>query len=197
SGPVTFITDLDPTNREDVCFRTEFFGAVLGITRLPGADTEAFLENAVAFANETLKGNLGANLIIHPQTAKRHSEALERAITNLRYGTVAVNTWVGVAFAMNRATWGAFPGNRRSDIRSGRGVVHNSLMLESAERSVVRGSFAPFPRTVRQGVFHTEPTPPYFVTNRQAAHLGKLLTERAVTGSWKTLPAIVATAMRG
>jgi aldehyde dehydrogenase (NAD(P)+) len=197
AGPVTFITDLDPAMNEDVCFTTEFFGAVLGVVRLPGADTAAYLDNAVAFANDTLDGNLGANLIIHPATAKRDPDALEQAIGNLRYGTIAVNSWVGVAFAINRATWGAFPGNRRNDIGSGTGVVHNSLMLERTERSVVRGAFAPFPRTLRQGAIHVEPTPPFFVTNRQAAHLGELLTESVVDGSRRHLPAIVATAMRG
>ncbi len=197
AGPVTFITNLDASVSEDVCFTTEFFGAVLGVVRLPGADTEAFLSNAVAFANDTLEGNLGANLIIHPATAKQHADALETAIYDLRYGTIAVNSWVGVAFAMNRATWGAFPGNPRNDISSGVGVVHNSLMLEGTERTVVRGAFAPFPRTLRQGIVHTEPTPPFFVTNRQAAHLGELLTEGVVSGSRKKIPAIVATAMRG
>ena len=197
AGPVTFITDVDATISDDVCFRTEFFGAVLGVVRLPGGDTKAFLGNAVTFANETLDGNLGVNLIIHPATAKRDSDVLEDAIRKLRYGTIAVNTWVGVAFALNRATWGAFPGNQRNDISSGNCVVHNSLMLERTERTVVRGPFAPFPRTLRQGVVHTEPTPPFFVTNRQAAHLGELLTEAVVTGSRKSIPAIVATAMRG
>ncbi len=197
AGPVTFITNLDASIRDDVCFTTEFFGAVLGVVRLPGADTEAFLSNAVAFANDTLEGNLGANLIIHPATAKQHADALETAICDLRYGTIAVNSWVGVAFAMNRAPWGAFPGNPQNDISSGIGVVHNSLMLEGTERTVVRGAFAPFPRTLRQGVVHTEPTPPFFVTNRQAAHLGELLTEGVVSGSRKKIPAIVATAMRG
>ncbi|MEA2011091.1 MAG: aldehyde dehydrogenase family protein, partial [Actinomycetota bacterium] len=162
SGPVTFITDLDPSMSDDVCFTTEFFGAVLGVVRLPGTDTATYLDHAVAFANDTLDGNLGANLIIHPATAKEDSDALEKAIGDLRYGTVAVNTWVGVAFAINRATWGAFPGNPRNNISSGTGVVHNSLMLERTERSVVRGAFAPFPRTLRQGVIHTEPTPPFF-----------------------------------
>ena len=197
AGPVTFITNLDASVSEDVCFTTEFFGAVLGVVRLPGADTEAFLSNAVAFANDTLEGNLGANLIIHPATAKQHADALETAICDLRYGTIAVNSWVGVAFAMNRAPWGAFPGNPQNDISSGIGVVHNSLMLEGTERTVVRGAFAPFPRTLRQGIVHTEPTPPFFVTNRQAAHLGELLTEGVVSGSRKKIPAIVATAMRG
>ncbi len=197
AGPVTFITDLDPAMSEDVCFTTEFFGAVLGVVRLPGADTAAYLHNAVTFANDTLDGNLGANLIIHPATAKQDSDALEDAIRDLRYGTIAVNSWVGIAFAINRATWGAFPGNPRNDIASGTGIVHNSLMLEGTERTVVRAAFAPFPRTLLQGVIHTEPTPPFFVTNRQAAHLGELLTEAVVSGSRRHIPAIVATAMRG
>ena len=196
-GPVTFITDLDPSMSQDVCFTTEFFGAVLAIVRLPGSDTATYLSNAVSFANDTLDGNLGANVIIHPATAKQDADALEEAIADLRYGTIAVNSWVGIAFAMPRATWGAFPGNPRDDIESGVGVVHNSLMLEGTERTVVRGAFAPFPRTLRQGVLHTEPTPPFFITNRQAAHLGELLTETVVSGSRKGIPAIVATAMRG
>ncbi len=196
-GPVTLITDLDPLVRDDLCFTTEFFGAVLGVVRLPGPDTATFLENAVAFANETLEGNLGANIIIHPATAKRDAKALDAAIEKLRFGTIAVNSWIGVAFAMNRGPWGAFPGNPRNDIQSGRGVVHNSLMLAGTERTVVYGSFAPFPRTLRQGIVHTAPTPPFFITNRQAARLGELLTERAVNGSWTTLPKIAATAIRG
>ncbi len=196
-GPITFITDLDPTVRADVCFTTESSGAVLRIVRLPGSDVTTFLENAVEFANDTLQGNLGANLIIHPSDARRNATALESAIRHLRYGTIAVNSWVGVAFALNTAGWGAFPGNPRNAIESGAGVVHNALMLEGVERTVVHGSFAPFPRTIRLGVIHAEATPPFFVTNRQASRLGELLTERAVTGSWKTLPAIAATAMRG
>jgi aldehyde dehydrogenase (NAD(P)+) len=197
AGPVTFITNLEASMSGDICFTTEFFGAVLGVVRLPGSNTGEFLSNAVAFANDTLEGNLGANLIIHPATAKQNADALETAIDELRYGTIAVNSWVGVAFAINRATWGAFPGNPRNAISSGTGVVHNSLMLEGTERSVVRGAFAPFPRTLRQGVVHTEPTPPFFVTNRQAAHLGELLTEAVVSGSRKKIPALVVTAMRG
>lgn len=196
AGPITFITDIDPTGSDDACFTTEFFGAVLGIVRLPGSDVPAFLQNAVEFANETLQGNLGANLIIHPADAKRNAAVLESAVHDLHYGTVAVNSWVGVAFALNAATWGAFPGNPRNDIESGSGVVHNALMLQGAERTVVYGSFAPFPRTVRLGVIHAEPTPPFFITNRQASHLGELLTERVVTGSWMTLPAIAATALK-
>ena len=195
-APVTFITDLDPNRTDDVCFTTEFFGAVLGVVRIPGGDVPEFLENAVPFVNKTLDGNLGANVIIHPATEAAHAEPFERAIASLRYGTIAVNSWVGVAYALTRATWGAFPGNTRRDIRSGNGIVHNALMLEGVERTVVRGPFAPFPRTIRQGVWHTEPLPPHFVTNQNAAKIGAQLTEFAVTQSWKAIPGLLAAALR-
>ena len=196
TAPVTFITGLDPENTDDMCFTTELFGAVLAVVAIPGDDVPSFLENAVSFANDTLDGNLGANLIVHPVTAATHAEALDEAITSLRYGTIAVNSWVGVAYALARATWGAFPGNTRSDIRSGNTVVHNSLMLEGVERTVVKGPFAPFPRTIRQGVWHTEPLPPHFVANANAAKIGEQLTELAVMDSWKPIPGLLAAALR-
>jgi aldehyde dehydrogenase (NAD(P)+) len=195
-APVTFITDLDPGDPNEVCFTTEFFGAVLGVVRLPGGDTGSYLRNAVGFANEVLDGNLGANVIIHPATMSKHSEEFEDALRDLRYGTIAVNSWVGVAFAMTRATWGGFPGNRPNDIRSGNGIAHNALMLDGVERTVVHGTFAPFPRTIRQGVWHAEPLPPHFVTNVSAAVIGERLTEYAVTGSTKPIPALLAAALR-
>ena len=196
SAPVTFITDLDPTDSNEVCFTTEFFGAVLGVVRLPGADVGSYLRTAVAFANEMLDGNLGANVIVHPATMSKHAGDLDRAVHDLRYGTVAVNSWVGVAFAMTRATWGGFPGNQRNDIRSGNGIAHNALMLEGVERTVVHGTFAPFPRTIGQGVWHAEPLPPHFLTNANAAVIGERLTEYAVTGSPRPIPGLLAAALR-
>jgi aldehyde dehydrogenase (NAD(P)+) len=196
SAPVTFITDLDPENRSEVCFTTEFFGAVLGVVRLPGSTIDVYLRNAVSFANEMLDGNLGANLIVHPDEVAEHGESLDRAVLDLHYGTIAVNSWVGVAFAMTRATWGGFPGNVRNDIRSGNGIAHNALMLDGVERTVVHGTFAPFPRTIRQGVWHAEPLPPHFVTNSSAAVIGERLTEYAVSGSARPIPGLLAAALR-
>ena len=197
SAPVTFVTDLDPGNSDDVCFTTEFFGAVLGVVRIPGIDTRSYLRNAVEFANEVLDGNLGANVIAHPAAISKHAEEFEGAVHALRYGTIAVNSWVGVAFAMTRATWGGFRGNRRNDIRSGNSIAHNALMLDGVERTVVHGTFAPFPRTIREGVWHAEPLPPHFVTNSSAAVIGERLTEYAVTGSTKPIPGLLAAALRG
>jgi aldehyde dehydrogenase (NAD(P)+) len=169
------VTELDPDDAEHPMFTTEVFGPVLGVTTLPCPDVASYLRKAVRLANERLYGTLGANIIIHPSTERRHRKALERAIADLRYGSVAVNTWTGVAYFMPKGTWGAYPGHGPQDIQSGTGVVHNALMFERAEKTVVRGPFAPGQRAWIKGEFHAAPKPIYFVTNRQAHRIGELL----------------------
>jgi aldehyde dehydrogenase (NAD(P)+) len=178
-------------------FTIESFAPVLTITRLPAPSVPEFLAGAVRFANGTLTGNLSANIIIDPPTARAHAATVDGVVADLHYGTIAINTWAGVAYGMPRVPWGAFPGAGHDDIRSGMGVVHNALMFDRSERTIVRGPFAPFPRSLRWGESHVEPKPPTFVTNRRAAVIGERLTKQAVTGSWRDIPGIVTAAMRG
>jgi len=195
--PFTLVAGLDPDDTTDVCFQEEVFGPVLATTALPGDTPEAFLTGAVAFANDILAGTLGANLIVDPATARRLGPALDGAISSLRYGTIAVDTWTGVGFLLPRATWGAFPGHPRHDIGSGRGVVHNALMFGAAERTVLRGPFAPAPRAWAKGERHLAPRPPYFVTHRRAGVLGARLARYAVDRSWRHFPGLVSAAFAG
>ena len=127
--------------------RTEYFGPVLGVAELPGTGAE-FLDAAVDAANERLHGTLGANLVIDPRTRRQLGAGLRDTIARLRYGTIGVNAWTGVGYLTARATWGAFPGHPLDDIASGRGVVHNALLLHRPERTVVYGPFRPLPRSV-------------------------------------------------
>ena len=82
---------------------------------------------------------------------------LDQAIADLRYGTIAVNAWTGVGYLTARATWGAFPGHSTTDIQSGRGVVHNALLFERPQKSVVRGPFRPAPRSLAHGELALSP----------------------------------------
>ncbi|MBV1855748.1 hypothetical protein [Catellatospora tritici] len=82
-------------------------------------------------------------------------------------------------------------------VASGRGVVHNSLLLHRPERTVVYGPFRPAPRSIMTGQFSLTPKPPWFVTNRTAATTGRRLTEFAARPRWTALPAIFASALRG
>jgi aldehyde dehydrogenase (NAD(P)+) len=180
----------------DVAFSTEYFAPVLAITYLTGGPRE-FLQKAVELANNRLVGTLGANLIAHPRSIRRLGGAFSDAVAALRYGTVAINAWTGVGYLTARATWGAFPGHTLADAQSGIGIVHNGLLLAGTERTVVRGPFRPFPRSVFTGVMAISPRPPWFVTNRTADVTGRRLTAFVARPAWRKLPAIFASALRG
>ncbi|MEU2237597.1 aldehyde dehydrogenase, partial [Streptomyces vietnamensis] len=96
-----------------------------------------------------------------------------------------------------RATWGAYPGHTLDDVQSGIGIVHNALLLDHTERTVVTGPFRPAPRSVLLGDTTISPKPPWFVTNTTAARTGRLLTEFAANPRWQDLPALFASALRG
>jgi aldehyde dehydrogenase (NAD(P)+) len=190
------VTDLDPDTNHSL-FTTEVFGPVLGVTTLPCPDVASYLKKAVRFANERLYGTLGANIIIHPATQRRHRRALELAVAELEYGSVAVNTWTGVSYFMPKGTWGAYPGHGPQNIESGTGVVHNALMFDRPEKTVVRGPFAPAQRAWVKGEFHAAPKPVYFVTNRQAHRIGEALIPYSDTLGKADLARVASFALRG
>ncbi len=160
----------------DPSFSIEAFSSVLSVTTIAG-DTDEYLHDAVAFANDRLWGTLGGNIVIHPRTMKDHAAALDRTIADLRYCCVAVNAWTGVGFLLTDATWGAYPGHTLDDVRSGIGVVHNSFLFDKAQKSVVYAPFAPFPRSLAGYGGALLPRPPWFVTNKMAAKTARALCD--------------------
>ena len=175
---------------------TEYFAPVLGVVSVSGTGQE-FLDAAVAYANERLQGTLGANLLIDPATEKALGRGFDRSIAALRYGSIAINGWTAFGFSTPTMTWGGFPGSTIADVGSGIGVVHNALLLDRVERSVIRGPFRPFPRSLPVvnggGRFSILPKPPWFVSSRTGATVSEGLTRfRAnggVIGLLKTLTA--------
>jgi hypothetical protein len=156
---------LDIDDHSETALHDEWFAPVLGVCELPGEDPASFMRAAVDAANERLHGTLSANVVAHPRSIRALGRTFDDAIAELRYGTIAVNAWTGLGYLTPRATWGAFPGHPLTDIQSGRGVVHNALLLDGTERTVVRGPF------------HPRPKPPWFITNCTAAVTGRRLTE--------------------
>ncbi|KZE89512.1 aldehyde dehydrogenase family protein [Microbacterium sp. TNHR37B] len=178
---------------------TEYFSPVLGVVSLPGGG-QAFLDAAVAHANERLVGTLGANVLIAPETQRTLGAGFERAIAELRYGTVAVNAWTAFGFLTPTATWGAFPGGTVEDAPSGIGVVHNALLLDDVERTVVRGPFRPFPRSIRTalrgGGLSVLPKPPWFVTSRTGAVVSEGFTRFRIDRDLARMALVLARAFR-
>lgn len=191
----TLLTGLDLA-AGDSAFHTEYFGPVLGVAELPG-DADAFLARAVDAANERLHGTLGANILVHPRTRRELGSRFDQQVEELRYGTIGINVWTALGYLNPHATWGAFPGHPLDQVQSGRGVVHNALLLDRAERTVVSGPFRPAPRALLHGELTISPKPPWFVDNRTAAGTGRRLTRFAARPRWSALPGIFGSAIRG
>ncbi len=177
-------------------FHEEYFAPVLGIIELPFSGVE-FAREAVEFANSECAGTLGVNIIAHPATIRSYGQAFDSAVANLRYGTIAVNTWTGFGYLTAKAPWGSFPGHTLADVQSGIGVVHNSLLIGHTERTVVRGPFRPAPRSVLAGEFSLSPRPPWFVTNTAAATTARKLTEYVGSPSLRKMLGIFLSSLRG
>ncbi len=184
--PWTLIHHLDPA-KTDVCFTTEAWCGLTGEVALSADSIASYIDKAVEFANDDCWGTLSASIIVHPKSLKDPvvADAVERAVANLRFGSVAVNHWTALAYGLVTPTWGAFPGHTLEDIRSGRGVVHNTFMFDKPQKSVIRGPFRVFPK------------PPWFVNHKTSAELGRKLTYFYADPSIARIPSILASALKG
>ena len=70
--------------------------------------------------------------------------AVDRALSELRYGNVGINHWAALTYGFVSFPWCGHPSSSLQDIQSGLGWVHNTFMLEGLDQAVVRG-----PLTVR------------------------------------------------
>lgn len=197
AAPAALINQLDEKERDWFC-SNEIFAPALSTHQISGADPEAFLRNAIAFANDELRGTLGANILIHPKTLRAIGRPrFEELIGDLRYGTIAVNAWTGLGFLATVCPWGAFPGHTLEDAQSGIGTVHNTFMFDAVERTVVEAPFRPFPRSALSGSPTLLPRPPWFITNRRQHVVGRLLTRFQYRPGWARLPRIFLNALLG
>ena len=157
--PWTLVRGADPEDPDDPCFTTEAFCGLMAETALPATSASEFLDRAVHFCNDTLWGTLCASLIVKHHRHAQTAAAVNRAVRDLRYGSVAINLWAASAYALNVCSWGAYPGHPDSDIQSGRGTVANTFMLRDPEKSVVRAPFRYRPRPAWfAGHTNSEPT---------------------------------------
>ena len=133
-----------------------------------------------------------SNLMIHvpvgyAQTLKdpKVKQAVDRAIAGLRYGTGSVNHWAAVGYGLVVTPWGAFPGHTPQDIQSGTGFVHNTLMFDRVQKTVV------------QAPFYVWPKPVWFSTHKTAQRLTSKLYQFEAAPSLAKLPGILGLAVRG
>ena len=185
--PWTLIPELSPLETDEPCFTTEAFCGVFAEVPLASAGPVDFLAAAVRFCNENLWGTLNATILVHPATLKdlEVAAAFDDALDELRYGTISINHWAAVGYGLVVPPWGGHPGSELTDVQSGQGFVHNTLMFSRPRKTVVR---APF---------RVRPKPAWFATHRTADELGKkLVSFEAAPSPWK-LPGIFKLALKG
>ncbi len=171
-------------DRSEYALCNEAFCGVLAVVELDCGAADTFLERGVRFANEECWGNLSCAVLIDSATQKAHRDTVERAIADLRYGGVAINVFPGVIFGVISATWGAYPGNTDEDIQSGKGVVHNTYLLDHPQKTVLRAPFRIFP------------PPVWFEGHRGALGAGKAMVAIEHTRSWTKVPGLASHAVR-
>jgi acyl-CoA reductase-like NAD-dependent aldehyde dehydrogenase len=185
--PWALIPGVSPENRDDIVFHTEAFCGVCAETALPAGNAAEFLDRAVDFCNDTVWGTLNVTIIVHPSSLRDPAvqEALDRAVANLRYGTVSINHWAAAGFGLVVTPWGAFPGHTRRDIQSGSGTVHNILMFDRAQKTVIHAPFRVWPKPV------------WFASHKTAHRITPKLVHFEAAPSWAKLPGILGPAVRG
>ncbi len=183
----TLISGVDSATPDEKLFHTEPFCGILTETALPAREPEAFLSAATHFMNDRLWGTLNAAIVIHPGHERDPviGQALDHAVRDLRYGTVAINHWPALGYGLVTPPWGGHPSATLGNIQSGLGWVHNTFLLEGIEKSVVRGPLV------------ARPKPAWFVDNRATDRIGRKLVAFEAAPSWFRVPGMALAALGG
>ncbi len=147
--PWTLFRDVNPAESPLFC-QEESFVPVCAEMPLDAADEFSFLGRATDFVNDELWGTLCATFTV--PSGYRHSTRgrteWRAAINRLRYGTVCVNQWSGIAFALLTLPWGGHPSGTIFNPQSGLGWVHNTFGIQAIENSILEGPLVVVPKPV-------------------------------------------------
>ena len=154
----------------------EWFAPVLREFTLPGNDFAAFAAAATDFVRTWCFGRLSA-YVWAPANTRRHQPAvIDQLVAALPHGTIAINTWTGLAYGLGTTPWGVPPD---APIEAGSGFARNRTG-RSIRRTVVRAGGIGFP------------PPPWLPAHRRAAATLRALTLHALH---PTLPRFLRTAL--
>ena len=179
--PWLFIPDV-PMRRAELACNTEAFSPVLAECSIAAKTPEEFLSRVVDPVNDEVFGTLSCAVLSPPHVP---AELLDQVIDRLQYGTLAVNTWPGLAFGLAAPSWGGFPGHTLQDAGSGIDHVHEPFMLDDVRRSIVRAPFRPGRR------------PAYEAGHRRLLALGRAWADWEAKPSWPRMARLAIPAAFG
>jgi acyl-CoA reductase-like NAD-dependent aldehyde dehydrogenase len=167
-------------------FEQESFVPICIETALVEASPQEFLAAAFEFVNDRVFGTLCCSVSFPKSFRNDHPQVSDDAITRLRYGSVCINQWSGLAYGLISAPWGAYSGGGTpQDVGSGIGNVHNTYLLDSVEKAVLEGPLISFPKPV------------WFTNHRKSVQVGQRLLALFHKPSPLRLPLLFAAALTG
>ena len=166
-------------------YEEESFVCVCAESPLDAASPTDFLEKATDFVNDEVFGSLCASVTFPNPFGREHPAEKARCLERLRYGTVCVNQWSGLAYGLVSPPWGAYPGANINNIDSGIGNVHNTYLIDRYEKFVLEGPLINFPKPV------------WFADHKTALSVAKELFALYDQTSMTRLPSLFASALRG
>jgi hypothetical protein len=174
-----------PATHGEYALNNEAFCGVLAEVAIDAKTPDEFLTAAVRFANEDCWGTLSCNVIIDDASQKKYAQVFDKAIEDLRYGGIAINAFAGMLYVLCTTTWGAFPGHKPTDIQSGVGVVHNTLLFDHPQKSVLK---APF---------RIRPTPAWFFDHKNLRGLGQALLRQETDPGIGSIVGVAVSGLKG
>ena len=126
----------------------ESFTCVCGELVLDSDNEMDFLKQVTQVCNQKLWGTLAASLTVPTAFRRKHPAVLDETLRHLRYGTIGINQWTAVSFALMSPPWGGFPGTSLQNIQSGIGFVHNTFLLNQPEKTILQSPLCMHPKPI-------------------------------------------------
>ena len=145
--PWTLLTDIDP-NTSPYLLSEESFTCVCGELQIDADSAGDFLSIATDWMNDRIWGTLAATLTVTDDFQSNHADELDECFRRLRYGTIGVNIWPALSFALMSPPWGGHPSGTLQDAQSGIGFVHNTYLLKQPEKTILRAPLTMSPKPI-------------------------------------------------
>ncbi|MEM7314046.1 MAG: NAD-dependent aldehyde dehydrogenase, partial [Planctomycetota bacterium] len=182
--PYRLLVDQHIEERPEL-FEQESFVPVCAETSLVAESPADFLRTAVDFVNDRLFGTLCGTVTLPKAFKGENPAAVEQAINRLRYGSLCINQWSGLAYGLIGPPWGAYGGHTLQQVGSGIGSVHNTYLVDNVEKTVLEGPLISFPKPV------------WFSNHRKSRQVGERLLALFHRPSPLRLPSLFAAALTG
>ncbi len=182
--PTTDFIFIPDAREDDFAVKNEAFCQIFSEIPLETeGNADDYLEKATAFCNDELLGTLGCMILVDNDTMRARRDRVMKAVKELNYGGIAVNTIPPNVFMNAYLTWGGCNENSE-DFVSGIGNFGNAHNYENVVKSVLIDDFNAqgMLMTNKQMMEHLFINSAYFAIDNSWRHFAKMASQMVVDG---------------